>query len=1070
MARFARTSDGLLPLFLLCGAAGAAAQTVDVADSVDTADSAGLPLQPTRTHRFTTDEGTWMSLDVSPDGTTIVFDLLGDLYTLPITGGDATRITHGMAFDAQPRFSPDGRQIVFVSDRSGEVQLWLGSADGTELRQFSTEPRSYYASPVWDPDGKGIIAVKGHRGQLVYQAMSGGSGVQIRASGDTAGTFRDPSIGADSRYIYATTTGQESPLDNVLATHYRWQLAVVDRASGKRRVLTSHWGGALRPAVSPDGRWVVYGTRLDTATVLRLYEPATGDDRPLGVTVDRDVQEYPHLLGLLPGGAFTPDSRALILAAGGKFQRIEIPSGRTSVIPFTADVELALAERLTAEHAIEDSSVPIPDVQGARVSPDGSRLAFSAVGRLWYAELAEGPPARLTSADVGEHSPVWSPDGRHIAYVTWHDTIGGHIYRVLADGSQPPERLTTTAAFYDQLAYTPDGTHLVAVRGSKHLRTTARPELKRPTIDGYDLVSIPADGGEATLLMPLEVDNAWVSFDPVVTHPHFGLASDRVMLNHPTDGLVSVRLDGSDRQALLKSTGSGAWGSMSQKIVMSPTEEHAVILHGEMLFVADMPGFARGLAIDLKQLAGAPVRVRKITEVGGKDPSWSPDGKTLYYSYGHSFFSYDVTGADSIAAHRHEIELSLPRRRPDGAIALRNARVITMRGAEVLERGDVVISRNRITAVGPSGSVDIPSDAEVIDLDGKTILPGWVDVHAHMQPARGVHRTQPWEYLAQLAYGVTTTRDPQSFTFDVRTYAAMVDAGMMIGPRVLTTGRGVFGTNEFQSREQIRDYLRRYSEHYRVGTLKIYAIGDRKIRQWAIAEAHAQGLVTTTEGMGDLRMNLTAAMDGYDGLEHNLTALPVYKDVIELFASSGITYTPTLLASYAGPAGKKYFFQHHDVRDDAKLSRFVPRAELDRLTLRDSEWSRADQYVFPKIAAQAAKIAAAGGSVGIGGHGELQGLGTVWELVALSSGGMPLHDVLRAGTAAGAQAIGLGGEIGSIEAGKLADIQVLDENPLEDIWNALSIRYVMTNGLLYDAKTLDEVWPNQRALPRQWWW
>src|SRR5499425_1658451 len=95
-----------------------------------------LSLPTPRPLKFTTDEGTWMSVDVSPDGRTLVFDLLGDLYTVPITGGSATRITSGQAFDAMPSFSPDGRQVAFVSDRSGAPNLWVANADGTQPRQL----------------------------------------------------------------------------------------------------------------------------------------------------------------------------------------------------------------------------------------------------------------------------------------------------------------------------------------------------------------------------------------------------------------------------------------------------------------------------------------------------------------------------------------------------------------------------------------------------------------------------------------------------------------------------------------------------------------------------------------------------------------------------------------------------------------------------------------------------------------------------------------------------------------------------------------------------------------------
>src|SRR5688572_18059931 len=119
-----------------------------------------LPLVAGRKAEFTTTRGTWMSLDVSPDGQTLVFDLLGDLYTLPIGGGKATRLTSGFAYDAQPRWSPDGKRIVYLSDRSGGDNLWIMSADGRDTVQLTKGNDTQYISPEWTPDGKYIVASK----------------------------------------------------------------------------------------------------------------------------------------------------------------------------------------------------------------------------------------------------------------------------------------------------------------------------------------------------------------------------------------------------------------------------------------------------------------------------------------------------------------------------------------------------------------------------------------------------------------------------------------------------------------------------------------------------------------------------------------------------------------------------------------------------------------------------------------------------------------------------------------------------------------------------------------------
>ena len=225
----------------------------------------------------------------------------------------------------------------------------------------------------------------------------------------------------------------------------------------------------------------------------------------------------------------------------------------------------------------------------------------------------------------------------------------------------------------------------------------------------------------------------------------------------------------------------------------------------------------------------------------------------------------------------------------------------------------------------------------------------------------------------------------------------------------------------------------------------------------------------TTEGGLDFKMNMTIAMDGYPGHEHSLPIMPLYQDAVELFAKSGITYTPTLLVSYGGPWSENYFHDHYDIQDMPKVRRFIPHADIDVRAER-RPWFRDDQYVFPRIAEGVRKIIEAGGHIGLGGHGQLDGLGDHWELWAMAAGGVTPHDVLRAGTIFGARAIGLAQDLGSLEPGKLADLIVLDGNPLEDIHNTNTIRYVMKNGRLYEGETLDEVYPRRRVLEPQWWW
>jgi hypothetical protein len=261
-----------------------------------------------------------------------------------------------------------------------------------------------------------------------------------------------------------------------------------------------------------------------------------------------------------------------------------------------------------------------------------------------------------------------------------------------------------------------------------------------------------------------------------------------------------------------------------------------------------------------------------------------------------------------------------------------------------------------------------------------------------------------------------------------------------------------------------------YSDYYGTNTAKQYLVGDRKRRQNFLMAANEYHLSPTLEGGRDFKLNLIDAMDGYAGSEHAYPIFPLFRDVVEVIARSGVTNTPTLLVNYGGPQSEHYMYEKHQyMHDDPKLQRFVPRSELDRRFLRRQSWFADNQYAHEKVSAQSAKIVRAGGKVGLGGHGEFPGLGDQWELWLLQSGGMTPLEALRCATLFGAESIGLGKDLGSIEIGKLADLVVLDKNPLEDIHNTVAIRYVMKNGRLYDGNTLDEVWPRQRTFGRQWW-
>src|SRR3954470_1906242 len=1164
--------------------------------AADAVKNKGLPLITERSLAFTTSEATWLSLDLSPDGKTIVFELLGDLYTLPIAGGQATRITSGQGYDMQPAFSPDGKKLVFISDRNGSENVWVCNADGTRARAITTTERENYMSPTWAPDNEYVIAAKG--AQLWMYHESGGSGVQMTGvtsapapagggAAPAAPAILGPAFGKDTQSLWVNVRGTvrpglptrldedesqadydpHTPLRSTARVVGPYQIAQLDRGDGRLLVRTHELEGAFRPVPSPDGKWLVYSTRYDAREALKLIDLTSGEDHWLKMDVQRDDSQGGGARDrdVYPNSAFTPDSKSLITSYDGKIWRVSVPTGEAVEIPFTAKVDQQMGPLVKFEYTIDDEKLRVSQIRGARPSPDGTRIVFTALDRLYIADLPQGrgtkkekpaapadadkaaaetqKPApetaaapiptirnarRLTTSTDVEHGPAWSPDGQFIAYVTWNDDDGGRIYRVRADGAAPPERLTPIAAFYDKLAYSRDGSRVVGVRGSKmHRMRTLEDFGSTGAASELEYVWMPSGGGAVTRI-------AWEaggSTQEGREAPHVGPDPDRVYVWAGSDGLLSMRYDGTDVKPIVKVTapappplpGQQGPPPTPDEVLLSPDGKRALVRANRNVYMITVPPVA-GSAPTVSAGPSSSVPTWRLTKVGGDFIGWTADSKAAYFSIGRSFFLHDIStqaevdeanrakaeaeaeraatapASEKTAAapaapdttekpaasapqkppaapkiptieyepHRVDVEIVLDKDKPKGVIALRNARLITMKGDEVIARGDIVITDNRITAIGPSGKVQIPAGAVVRNVAGKTIMPGLVDIHAHTWVAWGVHRSQVSQFLAQLAFGVTTQRDPQTSSEDALTYQDLMETGQLIGPRLYSTGPGIFSADNIRSLDDARDVLRRYSDHYNTKTIKQYMVGDRKVRQWVIMAAKELGLTPTTEGGSNFTMNLTLMQDGYAGLEHPLPISPFFNDVVSLGAASQITYTPTLIVSYGGPIGRQYYVTHTDVDAEQKLRRFTPHDEMDKW--KSTDWNRDDQYVFPLHAKQLAKWAAGGGKLGLGSHGEVQGIGAQWEMWMMASGGLKPHEVLKAATINSADAIGFAKDLGSLEAGKLADLLVLDANPLDDLKNTARIAEVMKNGRLYDATTLNETYPRQKALDAQWWW
>lgn len=1020
-----------------------------------------------------TDEGTWMNLDVSPDGSQVVFDMLGDIYSMPISGGEAKALRTGLPYEVQPRFSPDGKMISFTSDAGGGDNIWVMNVDGTNAKQITKENFRLLNNAIWTPDGHSLIARKHFTsqrslgaGELWQYHITGGSGLQLTKRKNDQQDVNEPSIATDGKYLYYCE-------DVYPGGYFQYnkdpnsQIYVVKRydfETGETTTVTGGPGSASRPTVSPDGKKLAFVKRVRTKSVLFIHDLETGQEWPIYDALNKDQMEAWAIFGTYPNFAWAPNNQELVFWAGGKIHKIYVETLKVDSVPFTVNTTLKIAETHRVKHQVDSDEFTAKVIRQVKTSPDGKRMVFSALGHIWTKNLPNGKPKRLTDDSDFEFEPSFSPDGKEIVYVTWDDIQLGSIRKVSANGGNSA-KLTTEMGIYRFPSFSNSGNSIVYGKQSGN-NDQGRSYTKEPGI-----YVMAANGSNTKKLTDGGITPMFSADDQRIIYQTGGR-----FFGSLTKELKSVNRNGKDERVHFKS-------KYANHIVPSPDNKWLLFSNLHKAYVAPMTLTGQTIEFDPKSKA---FPITQVAKDAGYSLHWSNDSKKLHWTLGDEYFSNDVAerfthlqnSPDSVPPITEEglkVGLVTNSDSPSGTIAFTNARILTMEGNEVIENGSIVIEANKITALGAAAEVTVPSNAKVYDVSGKTIMPGLVDSHAHIGAFRaGLNTKKHWQLYANLAYGVTTVHDPSANSETVFGLSELVRGGEMVGPRIYSTGFILYGADgDFKavvnSLDDAKSAIRR-TKALGATSVKSYNQPRREQRQQVMQAAKELGVNVVPEGGSTFFANMSMIMDGHTGIEHNIPVAPVYKDIVTLWSNSSSGYTPTLIVNYGGLNGEYYYYERDNVWENEKLLKYTPRHIVDS---RSRHRTKAPQEEYQNghilVSETVTKLSNAGVKANMGAHGQLQGLGAHWELWMLKAGGMSNMDALKTATINGAAYIGMDDEIGSLKVGKLADLVVLDNNPLEDIEHSNSVRYTMVNGRLYDTETMHEIGnePNERG---QFYW
>jgi Tol biopolymer transport system component/imidazolonepropionase-like amidohydrolase len=962
----------------------------------------------------TVHEGTSMAIALSPDKTRIVIDLQGGLWVLPIGGGKATRITDEYGDARQPSWSPDGKTIAFQSYRDGMWRIWTVGVDGSNLASV-TSGSFDDREPQWSPDGSTIAFSSDRSGNYDVWLLNLATRDVRQLTTDPANDYF-PAWSPDGHQIAFVSTRTASP--GVYAISL----------DGSERLLAASSGTLGAPSWSPEGK--VLFSALPAAN-------AVAPDNQSKLVLDGQTiatgEDY------FPFHAQWISANELIYPADGQIKRRSLGVAETKPIAFEATLTLAPATYTRKRRDLDSTAENrVLGVMRPVIAPDGKQMAFGALGDLWITPIG-GTPTRLTDDRFVDTDAAWSPDGTKIAFSS--DRAGGMDIWVRDLRTNADRRLTSLPDAEMAATWSPDGKWIAFVSNQAY--------------EQGELYVVAADGGEPRKIHDRIFGVGYPSWTRdgrrVITSALQPYSSRyRESMNHywavPVDGDSP---EGPERSRRAEMIAPQAHQPVGKRAADGP----AISPDGRLMaFVSHDYLYVMPIGPDA-QPTGPP---RQITSELTDSISWAGPDRILYIATDRLKLVSVSDGATSDVP----LNLTWTRKMPAERTVVHAGRLID--GVQSTARLDVdlVIEKNRIVAIEPHS--DRLHAGRVIDAADQSVMPGLIEGHGHNLKEHGdlfgrVH----------LAYGVTGFRNVGGMPYDALEDKEAIESGRRVGPRVFTTGYLLDGARPYYPMastaptEAVVDMELARAKALDYDMFKTYVRLPDLLQKRAIEGAHRIGIPTSSHEI------YPAALVGGDSVEHTGATSRrgystkqsgmgrAYQDVIAIIAKSGMTITPTLglggfqAAVRADPS----------ILDDPRWMQLQP--SWTRATLAAA--ARAGRGAPRTGPTEGQKTVLAMHKAGVriiaGVDSPLTPYATAlhFELQDYVAAGLTPFEALKTATINIATLMGAAADLGTLEVGKLADMVLVDGNPLTNIADTLRVRTVIKNGEIFAIEDLMRV-------------